>query len=168
MLSAAGDGECEAGLAQTAAPATCTASGSQRVAWSSSRVRSGVLLLVTHGGRRASRQRSAAAQSGGRAASGGSDRVSRLAEGTRETADRQEGGREAGREERGLRESRDEVECRVAGVAGMNAWPAGVAREKKGGRMDVGDRCAGRSKERKKESSKQTSIRRKKSEVGKG
>lgn len=37
MLSAAGDRECEAGLAQTAAPATCTASGSQRVAWSSSR-----------------------------------------------------------------------------------------------------------------------------------
>ena len=108
MLSATGDGECEAGLAQTAAPATCTASGSQRVAWSSSRVRSGVLLLVTHARRAprfaaAARARlrsaaaAAAAQSGGqRVAAAASDRVSRLAEGTRETADWREGGGGAG------------------------------------------------------------------------
>jgi len=106
MLSAAGDGECEAGLAQTAAPATCTASGSQRVAWSSSRVRSGVLLLVTHA-RRAPRLAAAAPEVGGgggsakrRAASGGGSERQSKSVSRRDWGDsRQEGGR---REERGL------------------------------------------------------------------
>jgi len=91
-------------------------------------------LSRTHGGRRDA----AAPEVGGgsakrRAASGGGSERQSSKSVSRRDEETSAGGRQ--RQERGLGESRDEVECRVAGVDGMNAWPAGRRRAGKKGRQ---------------------------------